>query len=88
MVWFVVVCVCILMFILYIYFVCVCMLFMCLAAVFVSYCVMMYFRLMCPDVCCGFLFNVFVWFVCDSLCDVVWTLFLLCVVALCLCVAF
>ena len=32
--------------------------------------------LMCPVVCCVFVFNVVVWFVCDSLCNVVWTLFL------------
>ena len=37
-------------------------------------------ELLCDDVCCAmrlfvfeFVFNVFVWFVCDSLCDVVWS---------------
>ena len=49
-------------------------------------------ELLCDDLCCfmrlfvfEFVFSVSVRFVCDSWCDVVWSVFLLCCVIVCCC---
>ena len=70
---------------------CVRVWFVCLCVAYVLGCCV--YGLLCDEVCCSMcpfvfvlLFNVFVRFVCDSLCDVVWSLVLLFGV-LCACVS-
>ena len=54
---------------------CVRVLSMCLDAVFVKYCVTLCVVCVCLFVFVFFLSHVFVWFVCNALCDAVWSVF-------------